>query len=193
MLGCPSFFSSLGVPHPRQVVRRSHRSHQRRADSVRTASEATGDPNEPRLWRPGGMLHRASLSWLAAWPAHRIRGTPGRSQKLDFRHKLYALREERVMKPHVFAAMVKALLYEKRYAREQQHQQGRECRDCNAEPIADGLMCFSFCQRPVSARSSLSRSSPAWRTRTPRRMVSGPRRAPGTRSAVSRLSVLALC
>jgi len=37
------------------------------------------------------------------------------SQKLDFRHKLYALREERVMKPHVFAAMVKSLLYEKRF------------------------------------------------------------------------------
>ena len=36
-------------------------------------------------------------------------------QKLDFRHKLYALREERVMKPHVFAAMVKSLLYEKRF------------------------------------------------------------------------------
>lgn len=36
-------------------------------------------------------------------------------QKLDFRHKLYALREERVMKPHVFAAMVKSMLYEKRF------------------------------------------------------------------------------
>lgn len=36
-------------------------------------------------------------------------------QKLQFRHKLYALREERVMKPHVFAAMVKSLLYEKRF------------------------------------------------------------------------------
>jgi len=36
-------------------------------------------------------------------------------QKLEFRHKLYALREERVMKPKVFAAMVKSLLYERRF------------------------------------------------------------------------------
>lgn len=36
-------------------------------------------------------------------------------QQLEFRHKLYALREERVMKPSVFAAAVKALLYEKRF------------------------------------------------------------------------------
>lgn len=35
--------------------------------------------------------------------------------KLKFKEKLYALREERVMKPHVFANMCSALLYEKRF------------------------------------------------------------------------------
>jgi len=37
------------------------------------------------------------------------------SQKLEYRHKLYALREERVMKPQTFAAMVKNMLYERRF------------------------------------------------------------------------------
>jgi len=35
--------------------------------------------------------------------------------KLRFKEKLYALREDRVMKPHVFANMTSALLYEKRF------------------------------------------------------------------------------
>jgi len=34
---------------------------------------------------------------------------------LEFRHKLYELREERVMRPKTFASMVSSLLYEKRF------------------------------------------------------------------------------
>jgi len=37
------------------------------------------------------------------------------AQKLNFRHKLYELREERVMKPKVFASMLSSMLYEKRF------------------------------------------------------------------------------
>ncbi|GFP89832.1 proteasome subunit beta type-3-a [Phtheirospermum japonicum] len=36
-------------------------------------------------------------------------------QRLEFRHKLYQLREERDMKPETFASFVSALLYEKRF------------------------------------------------------------------------------
>lgn len=36
-------------------------------------------------------------------------------QKLVFRHKMYQLREERVMKPETFGHMVSALQYEKRF------------------------------------------------------------------------------
>jgi 20S proteasome subunit beta 3 len=35
--------------------------------------------------------------------------------KLDFRVKLYELREERQMKPHAFAAMLSSMLYERRF------------------------------------------------------------------------------
>ncbi|KAH9610679.1 hypothetical protein KSS87_006441 [Heliosperma pusillum] len=37
------------------------------------------------------------------------------SQRLNFRHKLYELREERSMKPETFASLVSAILYEKRF------------------------------------------------------------------------------
>jgi len=36
-------------------------------------------------------------------------------QRLNFRHKLYQLREERNMRPETFASLVSAILYEKRF------------------------------------------------------------------------------
>jgi 20S proteasome subunit beta 3 len=36
-------------------------------------------------------------------------------QRLNFRHKLYQLREERNMRPETFASLVSAMLYEKRF------------------------------------------------------------------------------
>ncbi|CAM6092570.1 unnamed protein product [Calypogeia fissa] len=36
-------------------------------------------------------------------------------QRLQFRHKLYQLREERNMRPETFASLVSAMLYEKRF------------------------------------------------------------------------------
>jgi len=36
-------------------------------------------------------------------------------QRLQFRHKLYKLREERNMRPETFASLVSAMLYEKRF------------------------------------------------------------------------------
>ncbi|XP_024379752.1 proteasome subunit beta type-3 [Physcomitrium patens] len=36
-------------------------------------------------------------------------------QRLQFRHKLYQLREERNMRPETFASLVSAILYEKRF------------------------------------------------------------------------------
>jgi 20S proteasome subunit beta 3 len=36
-------------------------------------------------------------------------------QRLQFRHKLYQLREERDMRPETFASLVSAILYEKRF------------------------------------------------------------------------------
>jgi 20S proteasome subunit beta 3 len=36
-------------------------------------------------------------------------------QRLNFRHKLYQLREERIMRPETFASLVSAMLYEKRF------------------------------------------------------------------------------
>ena len=59
-------------------------------------------------------------------------------QKLNFRLKLYSLREERVIKPKAFASMVSSLLYEHRFG------------PYFTEPVVAGLdeknrKCFETC------------------------------------------------
>lgn len=87
------------------------------------------------------------------------------------------------MKPRVFAAMVKAMLYERRYARSAHSEAKHPCalneQNCDSEahtriPIA--LLSPSLLAA-ASGRTSSSRLLRAWRIRTRARTVSGSRQA----------------